>query len=468
MGDSRIKTKPGVSTPACLQMASALDVSLQLNALGYEVTPVATRGKKPIFGKNWSKTIIPPEEYPSHFNGRQNVGIMLGPLAGGVVDIDLDHPLARELAPKYLPETDAVYGRESSPASHYLYRVDGVIQTRKVNVPKSAPQDAGQSLVELRAGSKDGNCMQSVGPGSVHRSGEPIRWEPGINGRASRVSAEDLQTAFKALRAECLKRLCDVTGESRGIQEEDRRAQEKIKEDPAPVLPCTLLSSPVTGNAFNTIEDLIADCLPSRPGQRRECLFRLARGLKFNQGWGDEPEPKALRAVFERWHALAFSRMSGDTSKDESWIEFEFGYERAICPIGLSATVPEAFSFVVQHGSPPEAAETYKELPDLQRLAAVCWAKQHLVGDQSFMLSASECAQVVFRKDYTECDPDDSRHNNFRSRADRFRKNLEKNGLIQCTDRGQKGHGGRGASRFRYTGPSTPYPWAPDGDTDGA
>jgi|SRR5215471_16982880 len=46
-------------------------------------------------------------------------------LSAGLVDVDLDCEEAIELAPLYLPETGAIFGRKSAPKSHWLYIADG-------------------------------------------------------------------------------------------------------------------------------------------------------------------------------------------------------------------------------------------------------------------------------------------------------------------------------------------------------
>ena len=46
------------------------------------------------------------EELPAHFGGQCNIGVRLGDLSGGLVDIVLHHPIARELADKYLLPTN--------------------------------------------------------------------------------------------------------------------------------------------------------------------------------------------------------------------------------------------------------------------------------------------------------------------------------------------------------------------------
>lgn len=91
--------------------------------------------------------------------------MLLGEPSGWLIDIDLDHRRAIELADKFLPPTPAIFGRTSKPRSHRLYRVTGPVATRRIR-----SRSAG-TIIELRS-----TGAQTVFPPSVHESGEPIEW----------------------------------------------------------------------------------------------------------------------------------------------------------------------------------------------------------------------------------------------------------------------------------------------------
>jgi hypothetical protein len=102
-----------------------------------------------------------------HFNGRpQNIRVLLGEPSGWLIDVDLDHMRAVELAPKYLPETPSIFGRPGKPRSHWIYRVSAPAATKKFR-----SRSAGM-IVEFRS-----TGMQTVFPPSTHESGESICWE---------------------------------------------------------------------------------------------------------------------------------------------------------------------------------------------------------------------------------------------------------------------------------------------------
>jgi Bifunctional DNA primase/polymerase, N-terminal len=144
-----------------------------------EATDFAVRGWSPVpipLGEKgpkipgWGKLRLTIEELPRYFSGDCNIGIILGPPSGELVDIDLDCPEALVLADRYLPSTGAEFGRQSKPRSHRLYIAAGA-----VHEPFADPID-GSTLLELRAAGRDGGCHQTVFPPSVHPSGEAIRW----------------------------------------------------------------------------------------------------------------------------------------------------------------------------------------------------------------------------------------------------------------------------------------------------
>jgi hypothetical protein len=127
-----------------------------------------------------------------------NVGVILGPASGGLTDVDLDHALAVSLARHFLPNTGAVFGRASKPASHWLYNTD-----LAERVPQAALQfkdpDTNAMLVELRIGG-GGKAAQTMFPGSVHPpTGEPVTWMR--DGEPARVNSEDLVKAVQKIAA---------------------------------------------------------------------------------------------------------------------------------------------------------------------------------------------------------------------------------------------------------------------------
>ncbi|OAI56434.1 hypothetical protein AYO47_09020, partial [Planctomyces sp. SCGC AG-212-M04] len=181
------------------------------------VIPIPYRSKNPN-RKGWEKLRITAESVPQFFNGKpQNVGVLLGQVSGGLVDVDLDHQLAVELAPKHLPPTPAIFGRASKARSHWIYRVQGPIETTKFR-SKSAGM-----LVEVRS---DG--MQTVFPPSTHESGEPIGWDEAY-GDPAEIIAQTLLDAVRGLTDDILSAL----GEPPTRESPSKPASSAIEPRPA-------------------------------------------------------------------------------------------------------------------------------------------------------------------------------------------------------------------------------------------
>ncbi len=174
---------------------TVLDHARRLTRRGWRLVPIPFRSKNP-GQKGWQQLRLTEEMLPLHFNGHpQNVGLLTGEPSGFVVDVDLDHPLAVQLADEYLPPTPAVFGRKGKPRSHRLYRV-----TSPTNSKQHKSKSAGM-LVELRS-----TGMQTVIPPSVHESGEEITWED-EDAEPAEIDPDVLHDDVHRLAAEVKRRL---------------------------------------------------------------------------------------------------------------------------------------------------------------------------------------------------------------------------------------------------------------------
>ena len=191
------------------------DASMVLNAAHiycrhrWSVIPVPFKSKNP--GINgWPHLRLSESDIPKYFrNGLQNIGVLLGEPSGWLVDIDLDHPLAVELADKYLPPTDAVFGHPSKPRSHRLY-----IATKPVKTKTHKSKSAGM-LVEFRS-----TGLQTVFPPSTHHSGELITW--------SSESIEPVRINPEELTG-CVERLANAVRTELGL---DGELQSQLSSTP--------------------------------------------------------------------------------------------------------------------------------------------------------------------------------------------------------------------------------------------
>jgi Bifunctional DNA primase/polymerase, N-terminal len=132
--------------------------------LGFAPIPIWHKTKQPI-NKNWTELRVSADNVEKHFGGfPKNIGILTGAASKGSVDVDIDNIDALRFAPRFLPLTNCIFGRESKQKSHWVYRVNDPATIQ--------PFQSDGMIVEIR-----GNGRHTVFPGSIHQSGEPIEFE---------------------------------------------------------------------------------------------------------------------------------------------------------------------------------------------------------------------------------------------------------------------------------------------------
>lgn len=151
--------------------------------IGIRPVPILPRSKKPKDGKGWNKARIELDTVSEFFKRGDNIGGLWGEPSGWIVDVDLDCAEAIAAADTLLPST-FIYGRRLRPASHYLYKCEG-IATFKRHPAK------GDMILEVRS-----TGSQSVLPPSIHPDGD--RYE--INN----------DEPFKTLSRRELERRCNL------------------------------------------------------------------------------------------------------------------------------------------------------------------------------------------------------------------------------------------------------------------
>jgi hypothetical protein len=162
---------------------------------GWRLVP-AEPGEKECYRKGWPDLVLTLEDLPKYFGGTANIAMILGSHSGGVADVDLDSVEALELADRYLPPTQAVFGRASKPRAHRLYTAGGARFA-------SFPDPGGNTtLLELRADGKDDARHLTLLPPSV-ADGEERFWEGEVIAPAV-VEAAVLQRRCALLAVACL------------------------------------------------------------------------------------------------------------------------------------------------------------------------------------------------------------------------------------------------------------------------
>lgn len=183
--------------------ASASQAASYYIGLGFLPVPIPYRSKNP--GLNdWEQLRIDATNVNTYFNGEaKNIGVLLGISSLGtlaLVDADLDSPEALRVSRAFLPNTNFIFGRNSKPASHWCYFVDPPLRLQQFKDPLTKAM-----LVELRGTKKDGGIgLQTVLPGSVHETGEPIRFEATHDSTPLQVEGEALVKAVQKVASAAL------------------------------------------------------------------------------------------------------------------------------------------------------------------------------------------------------------------------------------------------------------------------
>lgn len=190
-------TKPNIIEKIATK--TPLEIATEYFLKGWQPIPIPTRSKNPNF-PGWhlqhtnggSLKNHPENNLSERFHGSngkpQNIGVLLGEPSNFLVDIDLDQKWSVQLPPYFLPETNAVFGRKSKRRSHYLYYCPEA-KTEKFQFT--------EMIIEFRS-----TGMQTVFPGSIHESGEPVTWD--VDGEPSEVSFQELRSAVGKLAAASL------------------------------------------------------------------------------------------------------------------------------------------------------------------------------------------------------------------------------------------------------------------------
>lgn len=171
---------------------SMLDVARSYLRRGWLPLPIPYRSKKPSF-EGWQHFTVAEADLPKHFGGIQlNIGVRLGKASGDLTDIDLDCAEARTLAPRFLPGSGAIFGRLTSPRSHWLY-VSPIPSKQTFIDPIT-----GKRLLEVLT-----NGQQAIFPGSAHKdTGEIVKWYE--EGEPASVSESELLVPVRRLAAAVL------------------------------------------------------------------------------------------------------------------------------------------------------------------------------------------------------------------------------------------------------------------------
>jgi len=139
-----------------------------------------------------------------------------------------------------------------------------------------------------------------------------------------------------------------------------------------------------------SVDDVIAQTLPAKQGQRNACILRLARGLKFDAKMADRPFAD-LKAVVRRWQAQALP-VIGTKDFDETWADFTHAWPKARIPLRFKA---EVWAMGRAKAEPLPAVAGNYDNPTVRLLFGICWHLASLHLERRFFLSSHSAGALL-------------------------------------------------------------------------
>jgi len=134
-----------------------------------------------------------------------------------------------------------------------------------------------------------------------------------------------------------------------------------------------------------SVEQIIAQTLPTKQGQRNDHVRRLARGLKFDAGMG-KADFAQLKPIVRGWHAKALP-VIGTQNFDETWSDFVRAFKGARIPLNFDAV---GWAMDKAKAEPLPAATSEYDSEPVKLLVGVCWHLGSLDGQRRFFLSSHQ------------------------------------------------------------------------------
>lgn len=163
----------------------------QYHAAGLSPIPIKPASKEPAY-KSRAEFRLNPVALNEQFSARNNIGIELGGISGGLCDMDLDWPLAARIADKLeaagLITKAPTFGRSGKPRSHRIVRISDKHKSVKFSLPLSKERAIKLGLVKeeddiehaLMVAELRGENNYTVFPPGIHKgTGEKIAWTGG-------------------------------------------------------------------------------------------------------------------------------------------------------------------------------------------------------------------------------------------------------------------------------------------------
>lgn len=173
-----------------------------------------------------------------------------------------------------------------------------------------------------------------------------------------------------------------------GLDREDREDREhREHRDRSNNVVCALSVLSVSPEADSAIERT----QPQFPGQRKRCLFELARELKAIPAFADA-SARDLQPIVVEWCRRAESVMGDEHDVDDCLAEFVFGWGRVRFPAD-NGPLDVAIQRMEESAVPAVAQQFTSQAT--KRLVHLCCELQRINGDSPFWLSCRVAGAVA-------------------------------------------------------------------------
>lgn len=424
--------------------AHLLEAALAYSRLrGWAIVPIGRdwKGREKAVLAKWTpfQTTPPTDAHFERWFRRKNVtglGVVLGPVSGGLVCRDFDRAASyHEWAAAHPDLAVTLPTAETGRGFHVYFRADF---TRTVTLGDG----------ELRG---KGVCIL---PPSIHPSGKAYRWivplpegdlpmiDPAACGLATPYGNGHLQRDRETERQRDGRHESPAVadglpggapavdgsvGRSVGRSAENPDSGEEPHGFSVSVSSVSSVSL-LTGPDADLIEAAIVKSRPTGPGMRNGRVFALCRELKAIPSAANATLDE-LRPVVRRWFELA-RPVIGTQDFDSTWADFVHGWARVKFPAGSE---PVAMALAAGDAAEPPACAARFDCPKTRRIIGLCRELQRIAGDAEFFIDCRTLGRLIGLD---------------HALASKRLGMLVAEDVLRLVERGQRGR----ASRFRYIG----------------
>lgn len=418
-----------------------LSAALEYHARGWSVIPIAANDKKPAL-RTWDKHKIERAETKTlhgwFCKPKNRIGLVLGPVSGGLIVRDFDKPEAYLEWWQNYPAWRKLPTVQTSRGFHVYARADFAGVAQNAGAKSYLKFDDG----ELRLW----KCYV-VAPPSMHESGKPYRWLsplPPIGEPLPLVDPWDIgwvpSRGNAAVYIEGREtKETQATNATQATQETKETNDIGVVGYSRSNFQTTIADLFHSADVAQRIELAIRGTVPDGPRQRHKLVFELARTLKAIPEVANM-EGIALQPILKAWHELASPH--SQTSFAETWTDFLDAWDKVRFAKGEEPMTIATEN--ARRGPYPASIADWADEPALH-LVGLCRELQRFHLSEPFFLSCHTAGKQVGLS---------------HTQANKHLRSFVKYKVLEVVKLGTPGPNGK-ATTWRYHGPMDPIEPAP-------